>query len=45
MDYREEIQKNREYWETVLGGEICEKLMTEKIYEKETEILDRKSVV
>ncbi len=43
MDYREEIQKNREYWETVLGGEICEKLMTEKIYEKETEIFQKEA--
>lgn len=36
MDYKREIQKNREYWEAVLGKEVCEKIIREDACEEET---------
>ncbi len=34
MDYKREIQKNRGYWEAVLGKEVCEKIITEDACEE-----------
>lgn len=34
MNYKQEIQINREYWEAVLGKEICEKIIKGNIYEE-----------
>lgn len=35
MDYKREIQENREYWEAVLGKKVCEKIIKENICEEE----------
>ena len=29
MNYRQEIQRNREYWDAVLGERICAKILAE----------------
>lgn len=34
MDYKREIQENREYWEAVLGRRVCEKIIKENICEE-----------
>ena len=34
MDYKGEIQKNREYWDAVLGKEVCGKIIREDICEE-----------
>lgn len=34
MDYKREIQENREYWEAVLGRNVCEKIIKENICEE-----------
>lgn len=31
MNYKQEIEKNREYWEVVLGKEVCEKISNENV--------------
>lgn len=35
MDHSREIQKNRDYWEAVLGKEVCEKIIKGNICEEE----------
>ena len=35
MNYKHELQKNREYWEAILGKEICEKIIKEDVDEGE----------
>lgn len=34
MDYKKEISENREYWEAVLGKEVCEKIIKEDACEE-----------
>lgn len=34
MDYRRELSENRQYWEAVLGKEVCEKLIKEDVCEE-----------
>lgn len=34
MSYNQEIQKNREYWNAVLGEKLCEKLLADNVYEE-----------
>ncbi len=34
MDHKREIQENREYWEAVLGRDVCEKIKKENICEE-----------
>ena len=45
MNYLQEICQNREYWEAVLGKEICEELLKNHIPEEEnTEIFEKELI-